>query len=559
MLPEEIYNIFLKEFSKDTNNNDVLVSFLCTYVHEYDKELRKTVKQSKTINAQKNKKRIAELEDEIERLKSKQANLMSSSSLSQAPAISVVIPMYNAEEYIGECLDSLLLQTFQDFEVIVADDCSTDNSVKIAEDYELKFDGRFKIVHTKKNSGGGGYIPRNLGLTFSHGEYVIFLDSDDFLLGSALETLYNEAKKYDADVVYSSTYYNVVAPNNVHLYRDGFGKKLLKKRIKDQTEFTFDDRDKIFKEFLTPGSGEGNFRHPWSKFVRRDFLIKNEIKFPDIVTGGDCIWCINVYAYAKRFLRLPTPLYFYRRYNSTSLTRTMRTPAEQVSYWVAAFIAFLKALNELQDRTEFLRKNPFYCYEATRGGHFKWCLNRTEEARKNLSNQEIYELLYREFSKEKNSFEAAVPFFFSVIDDENRRNEGHSEPKISPKFDPYLTARLDIQFVSKIANKDFQILSVSDNNAEVTSPDYLQKEGIGYQVQSYAGNMEIIAKSTVSGKVILKLKGMDIRNPKDSSKRVPYWIDYTKLNVNGKEIFDKVTPAWHDKLYRHTLRVKAGE
>ena len=186
---------------------------------------------------------------------------------------------------------------------------------------------------------------------------------------------------------------------------------------------TADDRDKIFREFLV--SSEGNFRNPWSKFVRRDFLLKNEIRFPDITTGGDCIWCINVYAYAKKFLRLPTPLYFYRRYNGTSITRTKRASAEQLSYWVSAFITFLKALNELQKKTEFLRENPFYCYEAARGGHFEWCLNRTSEAREEMSNKDVYEILYRELSKENYLFEAAVPFFFSVIDNEKKVRKAH--------------------------------------------------------------------------------------------------------------------------------------
>ena len=91
------------------------------------------------------------------------------------PKISVIIPLYNAEKYIGDCLESLLVQTFQDFEVIVVDDCSTDNSVAIVQSYAEKFGGRLKIARTKKNSGGGGYVPRNLGLNLSRGEYIFFL------------------------------------------------------------------------------------------------------------------------------------------------------------------------------------------------------------------------------------------------------------------------------------------------------------------------------------------------------------------------------------------------
>ena len=421
--PEKIYDIFLNEFAKDTGDNDVLVAFLCTRICEQNKDLKKAEKQLKTgITASKNAQiSSAKSKDEIICQK---GNLLLANSLSQdfSPAVSVVIPLYNSEELIGECLDSLLIQTFQDFEVIVADDCSTDNSVEIVESYAPKFNGRLQITQTENNSGGGGYIPRNIGLDLAKGEYVIFLDSDDFLLGNALETLYKSAKKYDVDVVYSSIYYDVKQPNDVYLHRDGLGRKYIKDGIEDTTTLTVDNRDKILQELMLPGTGEGNFRAPWSKFVRRKFLIENKIFFPDIVTGGDCVWVMNVYAYAKRFLRLPIPLYFYRRYN-TSITRTERTASEQLTYWVAAFIAFLKALNNLQSRVEILRENPNYCYEATRGGHFEWCLNRTSDARKELSNKEIYEILYREFSKEKDLFEAAVPFFFSIIDNERKSRE----------------------------------------------------------------------------------------------------------------------------------------
>ena len=96
------------------------------------------------------------------------------------PAISVIIPMYNVERYVGECLDSVLLQTFQDFEVIVVDDCSTDNSVEVVNSYVPKFDGRLRLISMEKNTGGGGK-PRNRGIELACGEYVQFLDADDFM------------------------------------------------------------------------------------------------------------------------------------------------------------------------------------------------------------------------------------------------------------------------------------------------------------------------------------------------------------------------------------------
>ena len=90
-------------------------------------------------------------------------------SLLPCPTVSVIIPIYNAENYIGECLESILAQTLQNFEVIAVDDCSTDTSPAIVENYREKFGKRLICTRTKKNSGNAGYTARNKGFTFARG------------------------------------------------------------------------------------------------------------------------------------------------------------------------------------------------------------------------------------------------------------------------------------------------------------------------------------------------------------------------------------------------------
>ena len=102
--------------------------------------------------------------------------------------------MYNAEKFIGECLTSLANQTFQDFEVIIVDDCSTDNSLNAALTFSKIFGERLRLAKLSANSGCPG-VPRNFALEAARGEYIFFLDSDDFLSGTALEELYTVAKK----------------------------------------------------------------------------------------------------------------------------------------------------------------------------------------------------------------------------------------------------------------------------------------------------------------------------------------------------------------------------
>lgn len=103
------------------------------------------------------------------------------------PAISIVVPMYNVEKYIQTCLDSILDQTFQNFEVIIVDDCSTDRSAEIVEQKYLS-DPRIKIYQQIKNSGAAS--TRNLGMSVSRGKYVYFMDPDDGIRPKCLQIFF---------------------------------------------------------------------------------------------------------------------------------------------------------------------------------------------------------------------------------------------------------------------------------------------------------------------------------------------------------------------------------
>ena len=118
-------------------------------------------------------------------------------------------------------------------------------------------------------------------------------------------------------------------------------------------------------------------------------------------------------------------------------------------------------------------------------------------------------------------------------------------------------ARIDIH--RRPTGGDFQIISKSDDKAGVWRAPWFDKYGIGYVIQSHAGKLEFVAKSTIDGQIQLQLRGKWVPYPNDKSKLVPCWIDYTKLVVNDKVIFDKVTSVWHDKPYTHNINVKAGD
>ena len=271
-------------------------------------------------------------------------SLGSSDSNSGCPAISVIIPLYNDENYIGECLDSLLAQTFTDFEVIVVDDCSTDKSAALVENYISEFDGRLTLLHMAQNSGGGA-LPRNKGLNFSRGEYVYFVDSDDFLTKSALEEFYGLAKDFDADVVYCEKNFEAdEVGENVRLVTHQKGE--LVERPTFETGIV-EQRVNIILERDIWGA-------PWCKFVRRNFLIENEIIFPNVFPCEDYFWTLNLYFVAKKFLRVPNAVYFWRQTDKSSI-RGKDTPEDKFNLWLHPAIFGLKWLDTKLSRLEVFR------------------------------------------------------------------------------------------------------------------------------------------------------------------------------------------------------------
>ena len=186
------------------------------------------------------------------------------------PKISIVIPMYNAEKFIRQCLISVLASKFKDYEVLVVDDCSTDNSVAEVKKLAANFDGRLKILSTEKNSGGAG-VPRNVGIKNAAGKYVTFVDNDDMILPDALKNFFDIAEFYSADVVYAERYF--VTEKNL-------SEKNLKVVLCDKIENLVEaptPESKNPSERIRRDIAGKFFILPWGKFYRREFLIENKI------------------------------------------------------------------------------------------------------------------------------------------------------------------------------------------------------------------------------------------------------------------------------------------
>lgn len=212
--------------------------------------------------------------------------------MNDTPAISVIMPVYNAEKYLQEAIESVLKQTFQDFELIIVDDSSTDSSLKICKQ-TCNGKSNVKILHREQN--GGLPIARNTGLAYSRGKYIAFIDSDDAYTPDALEIMYTEAEKSQAEVLSSIGY---IKGNTRAIFISGLKHPA---RLPDDIE----SRINFFCQGRIP------FEVP-IKMFRRDFLAKYNLLFDNIDLMEDVLFTFYTMCLSKKFLFIPQIFYFYR-------------------------------------------------------------------------------------------------------------------------------------------------------------------------------------------------------------------------------------------------------
>ena len=184
--------------------------------------------------------------------------------------ISIIVPVFNVENYIEEALESIISQTIglENLEVIMVDDCSTDESGKIIDEYSAKYEN-FKAIHLSENSGNAGR-PRNIGIENSNGKYIMFLDPDDFYTDNMCETLYDKIAEEKVDLVFCN--FNQYYPDKTieKSYLTSFG------NLDEIVLKTIDDNPKFLDMFRL-----------WTIILKRDFIFEKNIKFNEGILAED--------------------------------------------------------------------------------------------------------------------------------------------------------------------------------------------------------------------------------------------------------------------------------
>ena len=282
-----------------------------------------------------------------------------------SPEISVIIPVYNQELYLEQCLDNVLGQSFRNLEILCIDDGSTDRSAKILEKY-VNRDERLHVFH-QNNMGAGA--ARNLGLRHARGTYLSFLDSDDFFEPDMLEKAYEQAEKDAADfVVFECDQYLMDEEKFIPC-----NWALREIDIPPYSPFTYRQlTDNIFKSFMG---------WAWDKLYRKSFVTEHNLWFQEQRTSNDLLFVFSALVAAKRISVVREVLAHQRRGNQKSLSNTREK----------SWFCFYDALTALR---EYLKQQGVF-WELERDFvnyalHFSlWNLNTLAEPSKGMLREKL--------------------------------------------------------------------------------------------------------------------------------------------------------------------------
>ncbi|MEM7759032.1 MAG: glycosyltransferase [Cyanobacteria bacterium P01_A01_bin.40] len=212
--------------------------------------------------------------------------------------VSVIIPAYNTAPYIAKAIESALAQTLENIEVIVVDDCSTDNTVEVVKSFN---DSRLKLLLNEVNLGAGG--ARNKAIKAAQGKWIAVLDSDDWYAPQRLEVLVNLAEQKDVDFIADDSY----------LVEDGVSTPWSTIIRESGTRVTSIQEIEAAEFVLTDIEGKPGLRLGFTKpLFKREFLIKNKIKYDKIKVSQDFWFDMQCFLHGAKFFLVPEPYYFYR-------------------------------------------------------------------------------------------------------------------------------------------------------------------------------------------------------------------------------------------------------
>lgn len=253
------------------------------------------------------------------------------------PKVSVIVPVFNVEKFLENCLNSILTQTLTDIEIILLNDGSTDGSLKICDEYAAK-DKRIS-VYSHENRGLGP--TRNRGITLAKGDYLAFVDSDDHISPDGLEKLWQKAEATGADIVQGETF----------MYEDGGDCCKVRASLREAKDIilTEDNLESFFADYYFARIYSHN---AWDKLYRRDYVLKNNLVFGDNrkIFAEDNWFQLQALHYLPSVAFVPVKYYWYRQQSDSIMHKPKKDLIARHSRMIEDYRNFIKDGNRLTER-----------------------------------------------------------------------------------------------------------------------------------------------------------------------------------------------------------------
>lgn len=485
--------------------------------------------------------------------------------------ISIIVPTFNVEKYINECLDTLLDQTYKNYEIIVVDDGSSDNTINILNEYK-KNHSNIKLIQQENQFAG---VARNNGMKYAQGKYLLFLDSDDFFELNMLEKIYNKAIESEADVVlFNGDYFNdnenKFMPEKNHIFIDLIPK--------NKDLFNKHDTQNLFQIAKAA---------TWNKFIKKELVIKNDIHFSETKTSNDVYFSYLVLTHSDKITYVYDQLLHYRVDNNSLQNNLTSENINSLNVLYDTYLELIKRklyipniektfknavvsnvdlnINRLKnhhEKMEFLKK-----------------LVKHEINKEGLLNQPLD--IYLDFNKIKNRAKKIKDMIYAsewieqYLEKEYKTNYDILEnnnydknPAISIVIPVYNTSQFVKECIDSIINqtfKDIEIICVndgsSDNSLDILK-NYLDKDTVfkivTYQDNkglSYARNVGIKQASgeyiyTIDSDDFLELNGLELLYKKAKEDDLDTLFFDARNFYENKQMKDKFSKKFENRYIR---------
>lgn len=459
---------------------------------------------------------------------------------SGSPVVSVIIPVYNVEPYLRECLDSIMGQTLKEIEIICIDDGSLDGSLDLLREIASS-DERICVYH-QKNSGLS--VTRNRGIDFARGKYIYYMDSDDVLEKDSLESLVRKMEEDSLELVFFDGKSFIDGTASLDKKEAKLLEKYLALYRRSHDYKGVYDGPTIMRDFLNNDEYRPS---ACLQMIKKDFLEDNQLRFEKGILHEDNLYTFEALLLANRVGYLHN-VFFYRRVRAESIMFSKKTFANVFGYFICYKRMKEKLLlaKESEERSSGEKRLVFSRYYAAQ-----------ELVNAALDNaRRIYGGL-PEFEKNGYRYIEGGAEFRALITDHDRERQKTIREKeaLANEKGFFRTARIDI--------KNSGATEVSSNALEFfeMTGDVTAKEqkwgtafGLTYVVTSQAETADFKIKCIGDGNVSLRFRSVQGEVKNDAEYK--WWINYKKILIDGENILDGQRCVWYRTPIEHCLTDK---